>query len=137
MQRRAVNPWDWSLKLGYNQAEIIEGATRHVVCAGQTAVGGAGHPHQTGGQRGHIKQGLGQNAAGGGGGGEGSESGNTCASLCRPVGGRGGVRGVLRSASLPTDAAPSSDSRRVCIKGAAAAASRPGSIAGSAADGPH
>jgi len=25
MQRTAVNPWDWSLKLGYNQAEVIEG----------------------------------------------------------------------------------------------------------------
>ena len=38
MQRRAVNPWDWSLKFGYNQAEIIAGATRQLICAGQTAV---------------------------------------------------------------------------------------------------
>ncbi|MEM7614856.1 MAG: RidA family protein [Pseudomonadota bacterium] len=47
MKRTAVNPWDWSLKLGYNQAEVIEGATRQVTCSGQTAVDGEGtaqHP---------------------------------------------------------------------------------------------
>ena len=38
MERTAVNPWDWSIKLGYNQAEVIDGATRQVICAGQTAV---------------------------------------------------------------------------------------------------
>ena len=38
MQRTAVNPWEWSLKLGYNQAETIEGISRHLICAGQTAV---------------------------------------------------------------------------------------------------
>ena len=44
MKRTAVNPWDWSLKFGYNQAEVIEGATRQVICAGQTAVDGEGTP---------------------------------------------------------------------------------------------
>ena len=44
MERTAVNPWDWSIKLGYNQAEIIDGAARQVVCAGQTAVDGDGAP---------------------------------------------------------------------------------------------
>jgi enamine deaminase RidA (YjgF/YER057c/UK114 family) len=58
MQRRAVNPWDWSLKLGYNQAEIIEGATRHVVCAGQTAVDAAGNPQHPGDMRGQINLAL-------------------------------------------------------------------------------
>ena len=38
MQRTPINPWDWSLKLGYNQAEIIEGTSRQLICAGQTAV---------------------------------------------------------------------------------------------------
>ena len=38
MNRTAVNPWDWSLSFGYNQAEVIEGAKRQVICAGQTAV---------------------------------------------------------------------------------------------------
>ena len=54
MQRTAVNPWDWSLKLGYNQAEIIEGATRQVICAGQTAVDGTGAPQHPGDMRRQI-----------------------------------------------------------------------------------
>jgi enamine deaminase RidA (YjgF/YER057c/UK114 family) len=54
MQRTAVNPWDWSLKLGYNQAEIIEGATRQVICAGQTAVDANGNPQHPGDMRGQI-----------------------------------------------------------------------------------
>ncbi|MBO6814230.1 MAG: RidA family protein [Rhizobiaceae bacterium] len=44
MERIAVNPWDWSVRLGYNQAEMIDGATRQVICAGQTAVDGEGVP---------------------------------------------------------------------------------------------
>ena len=54
MQRTAVNPWDWSLKLGYNQAEIVEGGTRQLICAGQTAVDGEGHPQHPGDMRGQI-----------------------------------------------------------------------------------
>ncbi len=54
MRRIAVNPWDWSLKLGYNQAEIIEGASRQLICAGQTAVDGAGSPQYPGDMRGQI-----------------------------------------------------------------------------------
>ncbi|MGB5869571.1 MAG: Rid family hydrolase, partial [Albidovulum sp.] len=44
MQRTPVNPWDWSLKLGYNQAEIIDAPSRQLICAGQTAVDGKGNP---------------------------------------------------------------------------------------------
>jgi enamine deaminase RidA (YjgF/YER057c/UK114 family) len=54
MQRTAVNPWDWSLKLGYHQAEIIEGARRQLICAGQTSVDGAGNPQHAGDMRGQI-----------------------------------------------------------------------------------
>ncbi len=54
MQRTPVNPWDWSLKLGYNQAEIIEGAKRQVTCAGQTAVDGSGNPQHAGDMRAQI-----------------------------------------------------------------------------------
>lgn len=54
MQRTAVNPWDWSLKLGYNQAEIIEGASRQLICAGQTAVDAEGTPQHPGNMRGQI-----------------------------------------------------------------------------------
>ncbi len=47
MKRSPINPWPWSLKVGYNQAEILEGASRQLNCAGQTAVnaeGQAQHP---------------------------------------------------------------------------------------------
>jgi enamine deaminase RidA (YjgF/YER057c/UK114 family) len=44
MHRTAVNPWDWSLKFGYNQGEIIENSTRQLICAGQTAVNQYGQP---------------------------------------------------------------------------------------------
>jgi enamine deaminase RidA (YjgF/YER057c/UK114 family) len=54
MQRTPVNPWAWSLKLGYNQAEIIEGASRQVICAGQTAVDAQGNPQHPGDMRGQI-----------------------------------------------------------------------------------
>lgn len=54
MERTAVNPWDWSIKLGYNQAEVIEGATRHVICAGQTAADGTGTPQHPGDMRAQI-----------------------------------------------------------------------------------
>ena len=58
MQRTPVNPWDWSLKLGYNQAEIIAGTLRQVICAGQTAVDGAGNPQHPGDMRGQISLAL-------------------------------------------------------------------------------
>ncbi len=54
MQRTPVNPWDWSLGLGYNQAEIIDGATRQLVCARQTAVDANGAPQHPGDMRAQI-----------------------------------------------------------------------------------
>lgn len=44
MKRIPVNPWSWSLKIGYNQAEILEGANRQLICSGQTAVDAEGNP---------------------------------------------------------------------------------------------
>ncbi|AXI47448.1 enamine deaminase RidA [Sulfitobacter sp. SK012] len=54
MKRTPVNPWDWSLKLGYNQAEIIDGPSRQLICAGQTAVDGEGNPQHPGDMRSQI-----------------------------------------------------------------------------------
>lgn len=54
MNRTPVNPWPWSLQFGYNQAEILEGATRHVTCAGQTAVDADGNPQHPGDMRAQI-----------------------------------------------------------------------------------
>lgn len=44
MKKQAINPWQWSLGLGYNQAEIIEGGARQLFIAGQTAVDAQGRP---------------------------------------------------------------------------------------------
>ena len=54
MKRTPVNPWNWSLKLGYNQAEIIEGQTRQLIVAGQTAVDEHGAPQHAGDMRAQI-----------------------------------------------------------------------------------
>lgn len=58
MERTAVNPWDWSVKLGYNQAEVINGAKRQVICAGQTAVDSDGKPQHLGDMRAQISLAL-------------------------------------------------------------------------------
>lgn len=51
MNRKPINPWNWSLNFGYNQAEIIEGASRQLICAGQTSVDGEGNPQHPGDMR--------------------------------------------------------------------------------------
>ena len=58
MERTAVNPWDWSVRLGYNQAEVIDGVTRQVICAGQTAVDEKGTPQHPGNMRAQISLAL-------------------------------------------------------------------------------
>ena len=58
MKRTPVNPWLWSLNVGYNQAEIIEGARRQVICAGQTAVDTDGNPQHPNDMRGQISLAL-------------------------------------------------------------------------------
>jgi enamine deaminase RidA (YjgF/YER057c/UK114 family) len=47
MERKAVNPWSWSVKLGFDQAQLVEGHRRELLCSGQDAVdanGNAQHP---------------------------------------------------------------------------------------------
>lgn len=54
MNRTPINPWPWSLNFGYNQAEIVEGSKRQLICAGQTSVDGEGNPQHTGDMRSQI-----------------------------------------------------------------------------------
>ena len=54
MNRTPVNPWPWSLPLGYNQAELLTGATRQLFCAGQTAVDATGAPQHPGDMRAQL-----------------------------------------------------------------------------------
>jgi enamine deaminase RidA (YjgF/YER057c/UK114 family) len=44
MKRDVVNPWEWSIAVGYNQGEVVEGAGRVLFCAGQTSVDENGAP---------------------------------------------------------------------------------------------
>jgi enamine deaminase RidA (YjgF/YER057c/UK114 family) len=48
MKRTAVNPWSWSTNLGFDQAHLIEGAHRQLVCSGQDAVDANGNPQHPG-----------------------------------------------------------------------------------------
>lgn len=54
MQRTPVNPWPWSLPLGYNQGEVITGARRQLTCAGQTATDATGAPQHPGDMRAQV-----------------------------------------------------------------------------------
>jgi enamine deaminase RidA (YjgF/YER057c/UK114 family) len=47
-QRTAVNPWPWSIPMGYNQGEIVSGHTRTLYCSGQTSMGSDGNPQHVG-----------------------------------------------------------------------------------------
>jgi enamine deaminase RidA (YjgF/YER057c/UK114 family) len=48
MERTAVNPWEWSKSMGFNQGEVVTGQTRTLFCAGQTAVDADGAPQHAG-----------------------------------------------------------------------------------------
>ena len=48
MQRTPINPWPWSTNLGFDQAELIEGHKRQLVCSGQDAVDADGNPQHPG-----------------------------------------------------------------------------------------
>jgi len=48
MQRTVVNPWSWSVEMGFNQGELVEGASRVLFCAGQTSVDENGAPQHPG-----------------------------------------------------------------------------------------
>ncbi|WP_410636673.1 RidA family protein [Amycolatopsis sp. cmx-4-83] len=48
MERTAVNPWPWSVALGYHQGELVAGPARTLYCAGQTAMNGDGEPQHDG-----------------------------------------------------------------------------------------
>ena len=54
MNRTPVNPWPWSLPLGYNQAELLTGTSCQLICAGQTAVDATGAPQHPGDIRGQL-----------------------------------------------------------------------------------
>ena len=48
MQRTAINPHSWTIELGFDQAQLIEGHQRLLVCSGQDAVDADGAPQHPG-----------------------------------------------------------------------------------------
>lgn len=48
MKRTAVNPVTWSTELGFNQGEVVSGATRTLYISGQTAMSEDGRPEHDG-----------------------------------------------------------------------------------------
>ena len=48
MQRTPINPWPWSTKLGFDQAQLIQGHQRQLICSGQDAVDADGNPQHPG-----------------------------------------------------------------------------------------
>ena len=48
MERTAVNPVSWSVPMGFNQGELVKGATRTLYISGQTAMSSEGRPEQEG-----------------------------------------------------------------------------------------
>jgi hypothetical protein len=51
-----INPWSWSIKLGFDQAQLIEGHQRLLVCSGQDAVDADGNPQHPGDMAAQLEQ---------------------------------------------------------------------------------
>jgi enamine deaminase RidA (YjgF/YER057c/UK114 family) len=48
VKRTSVNPWQWSLELGFNQAELVEGGSEVLYLSGQSAMAADGSPQHAG-----------------------------------------------------------------------------------------
>jgi enamine deaminase RidA (YjgF/YER057c/UK114 family) len=48
LTRTPINPWPWSSAFGFNQAELVEGASRVLVLSGQAAAAADGSPQHIG-----------------------------------------------------------------------------------------
>ena len=60
MKFASVNPKEWSLHVGYSQAQVIEGAQKVVMISGQTAVDESGAPQCEGDMRGQMQGSIAQ-----------------------------------------------------------------------------
>jgi enamine deaminase RidA (YjgF/YER057c/UK114 family) len=47
-ERQPINPWSWSIDVGFDQAQLIEGHRRVLLCSGQDAVDADGRPQHPG-----------------------------------------------------------------------------------------
>ena len=58
MERRIVNPWTWQDQFGFAQANLLSGAQRVLICAGQTSVDREGRPLHAGDMRAQVGKAL-------------------------------------------------------------------------------
>ena len=58
MERSVVNPWQWSVAMGFNQGEVVQGAERVLFCAGQTSVDADGTPQHAGDMEAQVRLAL-------------------------------------------------------------------------------
>ena len=61
MNKTAINPWPFSVPLGFDQAQLVEGRRRELVCSAQDSVdanGNAQHPCDLPAQLGHSLDNL-------------------------------------------------------------------------------
>ena len=58
MQRTPINPWSWSEKLGFDQAQLVEQPRRQLVCSGQDSVDASGAPQHPGDMRAQLELAL-------------------------------------------------------------------------------
>ena len=56
--RTAINPSPWSTNLGFDQAQLIEGHRRQLVCSGQDAVDADGTPQHPGDMAAQLEMAL-------------------------------------------------------------------------------
>jgi enamine deaminase RidA (YjgF/YER057c/UK114 family) len=56
--RTAINPTSWSINLGFDQAELVEGHKRLLVCSAQDAMDADGTPQHPGDMAGQLELSL-------------------------------------------------------------------------------
>ena len=56
--RAAINPTSWSISLGFDQAELVEGHKRLLVCSAQDAMDADGTPQHPGDMAGQLELSL-------------------------------------------------------------------------------
>jgi enamine deaminase RidA (YjgF/YER057c/UK114 family) len=58
MERRSINPWSWSVQLGFDQGQLVESPQRVLVCSGQDSVDANGQPQHPGDMAAQLEQAL-------------------------------------------------------------------------------
>jgi enamine deaminase RidA (YjgF/YER057c/UK114 family) len=58
MKRTAINPWPWSVHVGFNQAELVEEESKVLYVSGQTAMSAEGQPQHAGDMAAQVSMSL-------------------------------------------------------------------------------